>query len=314
MARRRAFTLIELLVVIAIIAILAAILFPVFAQAKQAAKKAVAVSHNKQIGLAGLMYSADYDDTLPLAYMYPHDGPGGGFPYVLLVYPYVKNIDIYVTPAGKPNAVTNPDWDYIWSYGAIPAAQVKRYPYYFVGDNVPGRVFGIVGARYNGVLGIGQWGNVWGCWGDYCSVWPGQITVPSRSQSGIARVAEMAFIFDSNEPFADHLTRNWDGGTDPIQDPLLRCAALRRGYNPGSWSIGGATPRWGGPQSCTNWLPSYPGFSANYAEENARKLQQGLAVVNMADGHTVTMSLSKLYQPMEIGGGVVVLKNFWPDE
>src|SRR5579859_6096079 len=60
--RRSAFTLIELLVVIAIIAILAAILFPVFAQAKAAAKKASALSNVKQIDLGSLMYSNDYDD------------------------------------------------------------------------------------------------------------------------------------------------------------------------------------------------------------------------------------------------------------
>src|SRR5579863_4007027 len=58
----RGFTLIELLVVIAIIAILAAILFPVFAQAKMAAKKAVDISNMKQIGLSQTMYENDYDD------------------------------------------------------------------------------------------------------------------------------------------------------------------------------------------------------------------------------------------------------------
>jgi len=62
---RTAFTLIELLVVIAIIAILAAILFPVFAQAKEAAKKATCVSSLKQWGLAFNMYATDYDDRLP---------------------------------------------------------------------------------------------------------------------------------------------------------------------------------------------------------------------------------------------------------
>src|SRR5882724_7645389 len=61
--KKRAFTLIELLVVIAIIAILAAILFPVFAQAKLAAKKTVALSGTKQIALASFMYGGDFDDT-----------------------------------------------------------------------------------------------------------------------------------------------------------------------------------------------------------------------------------------------------------
>ena len=61
--RARGFTLIELLVVIAIIAILAAILFPVFAQAKAAAKKTAAISNAKQIGLGETMYQGDVDDT-----------------------------------------------------------------------------------------------------------------------------------------------------------------------------------------------------------------------------------------------------------
>lgn len=73
----RAFTLIELLVVIAIIAILAAILFPVFTQAKVAAKKTQSLSNLKQTAMAGLMYEGDNDDLHALGIVYiPERGEG----------------------------------------------------------------------------------------------------------------------------------------------------------------------------------------------------------------------------------------------
>jgi prepilin-type N-terminal cleavage/methylation domain-containing protein/prepilin-type processing-associated H-X9-DG protein len=94
---KRGFTLIELLVVIAIIAILAAILFPVFAQAKLAAKKTADLSNFKQIGLAVMMYSNDYDDFYPRNdYIVPGRVTWDPFTYREAVAPYVKNgIDNY---------------------------------------------------------------------------------------------------------------------------------------------------------------------------------------------------------------------------
>src|SRR5690348_11021219 len=79
---RRAFTLIELLVVIAIIAILAAILFPVFAQAREAARKATCQSNLKQIGSGLLMYIQDYDET------YPVNDYGGNQPFTYWTQPW----------------------------------------------------------------------------------------------------------------------------------------------------------------------------------------------------------------------------------
>src|SRR5579871_1830124 len=67
---RRGFTLIELLVVIAIIAILAAILFPVFAQAREQARKTTCLSNEKQLILGAMQYIQDYDETWPLSHYF----------------------------------------------------------------------------------------------------------------------------------------------------------------------------------------------------------------------------------------------------
>ena len=92
--KHRAFTLIELLVVIAIIAILAAILFPVFAQAKTAAKKTAALSQVKQIGTAWHMYATDHDD---LAVNVSSGGPNGVHrtDFWVVLQPYVKNVQVF---------------------------------------------------------------------------------------------------------------------------------------------------------------------------------------------------------------------------
>ena len=88
--KSRAFTLIELLVVIAIIAILAAILFPVFAQAKEAAKKTQDLSNIKQIGTASLIYASDYDDMY-MRGSYREPVTGNSITWKEIVLPYIKN-------------------------------------------------------------------------------------------------------------------------------------------------------------------------------------------------------------------------------
>ncbi len=124
MSKPRAFTLIELLVVIAIIAILAAILFPVFAQAKQAAKKTVDLSNIKQLGTVIMLYAGDFDDKYPLTSF-----PAKGNTWPLRTQAYVKNWDIFRSPgdastdwpaAGtlppSPDAPQNdPRWAFRWT-------------------------------------------------------------------------------------------------------------------------------------------------------------------------------------------------------
>jgi prepilin-type N-terminal cleavage/methylation domain-containing protein/prepilin-type processing-associated H-X9-DG protein len=107
-ARPRAFTLIELLVVIAIIAILAAILFPVFAQAREAARKTSCLSNVKQFTLAAMMYTQDYDEMLvgpALRRCDPNPTPysnywwgKGWMTWPELIMPYNKNVQIYTCP------------------------------------------------------------------------------------------------------------------------------------------------------------------------------------------------------------------------
>ncbi len=130
---KKAFTLIELLVVIAIIAILAAILFPVFAQAKEAAKKTTCLAHSKQMGTGVMLYLNDYDDTYLKGYYYELDGPTAGrrVQWAYTMQPYIKNTEMFKCPTDfvpTPPAtssgytdLTVPALSYIPNYAVMPA-------------------------------------------------------------------------------------------------------------------------------------------------------------------------------------------------
>jgi len=145
---RKAFTLIELLVVIAIIAILAAILFPVFAQAKAAAKKTVCLSNQKQIGTALMLYLNDSDDAYPFCTFYA--GPNFTKPYVHwsgALLPYTTNHDLWVCPGAKfkmtkenPGDISAPLLTYRPNEAIMPrprtAEQGFTRPYHVVGASL----------------------------------------------------------------------------------------------------------------------------------------------------------------------------------
>ena len=113
---KKAFTLIELLVVIAIIAILAAILFPVFAQAKMAAKKTSSLSNIKQQTLGIIMYEGDSDDTVPLGSYNSVIGttivPRTEVDWPQAIQPYIKNWPIFRDPGSMLDPLG------IWSGGS----------------------------------------------------------------------------------------------------------------------------------------------------------------------------------------------------
>jgi prepilin-type N-terminal cleavage/methylation domain-containing protein/prepilin-type processing-associated H-X9-DG protein len=163
MPHKKAFTLIELLVVIAIIAILAAILFPVFAQAKEAAKKTQCLSNVKQMGLASIMYSDDYDDILPET---SWDGPcsqpvptsgsyvsvsdnyfSGVFAWPLAIQPYSKNYGFLACPDDTLKGV----WDKPNSFCYEDQLVLMNIPGAFIGMSAtPGAMAKVLPLSYGG--------------------------------------------------------------------------------------------------------------------------------------------------------------------
>jgi len=186
---KKAFTLIELLVVIAIIAILAAILFPVFAQAKLAAKKTAGLAQMKQIGTGVQLYAGDYDDGLPTWDWYYAFYPTGGRAanwssagspgpnrrlWDALLQPYVKSDD-FTRPASFADA----------EYGGIWRSPGAEY-----GPKV-GRSIGYNQLLFWDITGFESGGNCLGgstSAGSGCYVWP--------SNNIIEYVAETVFVGD----------------------------------------------------------------------------------------------------------------------
>ena len=111
---KSAFTLIELLVVIAIIAILAAILFPVFARARENARRSSCMSNMKQIGLGLIQYTQDYDEKYPSG---QDNFRGRGWAGQCL--PYIKSAQIFQCPSDTKSPNANPQISYAYNSAIV---------------------------------------------------------------------------------------------------------------------------------------------------------------------------------------------------
>ena len=288
---RSGFTLIELLVVIAIIAILAAILFPVFAQAREQARKISCVSNLKQLNTGVQMYTQDYDESLPLNFKQDVNTAQYWFTWHDFVQPYIKSYQVLICPDSEYTKIDPVKYlDPYFNYGMLPTAASTSAgtSYYTTRTAAWYQNYGKGNLQYDGISG----------YGGYSSVVLGYAAPASGSKSlaAVARPAEYALIWDSG---------NWDSwhGVYGQTTGFGYCGGWV-GYDYTYFTP--LTRHTGGSNVCdATTLPD---------GTQARAKQYGLGMTNVAflDGHVKSMKPGALLAENPAVPGTMLY--FWPNQ
>ena len=267
---RRAFTLIELLVVIAIIAILAAILFPVFSQAKEAAKQTKALAQMKQIGTSLMIYAGDNDDNFVPASMRTTNPAVNPIIWTEGLFPYVKSQDVFVSPAA-----TNSTFAANWltrrnqSVGYSDATGVDPLSTAVPGAALPGTEGFTSSANFSQAEDSASTGLV--------------VTTPN-SVNG----KERGYVFNpynGAQPTTGTTAENYRRGLPLIADVNL-CTTS------GILPVGSPCPLSGVLSNCTGNFPG--GLKPVYARFRSDGRNNGTTPVVFADGHAKVYSANRL--------------------
>ena len=332
--KQRGFTLIELLVVIAIIAILAAILFPVFAQAKRAAKGSVAISDAKQMALAQIMYAGDSDDFFAPTVQFP-GGPGATnsgdmYTWSFLQQPYMKSWGVLLDPTG-PVSTQNNAADSGGGYNAFALYGLWGMPpersanglgataaNWTFGQQAAGRA--MTGGQlwyYDGIGGVSNWKTDWASYGYVHSTAanPGAGNVSSLSTTSVANPADEVmiaqsgtwdFMWEMNPGYGDF--GNSNDTPDNFDLYYSGCGSNTYGCNS---TICGPIARQRDNDGAKVGFVPWP--SGNVA---AAPLPTGLTVWAGVDGHVKATPWKQLMGttiPISINGGpALAIKAFWP--
>jgi len=307
----RAFTLIELLVVIAIIAILAAILFPVFAQAKRAAKGTVALSSAKQLGLAQIMYTNDSDDNFSPVVQY-RDNPDGtedwaAYTWTYVEQPYMKSWGILVDPTGPfasaADAISEAGGTDLPLYGewGMPPEKVATtgaFSSYTFGTNPQGAAMtNNQKWVYDGIGGVYVASNI--------SMWSAQGYVkgatPSLTTTAVANPADQVMLAQSatwdfmwQQDNANDFDLYWSGcGSNTYGCDLVITAPVARKRDSDGPTVGFAP------------------WKFNYNPPSQEPT--GITIYAATDGHAKAVPWRQLMgTTFKTGTGQLAIKAFWP--